>query len=181
MYIIIHRAHHWGGDSSYCICIPPLCLSRWGLTLYYSLVSLLFFLTYTHKHTNTHTHTHTLHYAYAYTHLDDLTNLGNLQVLDLRHNKFKEIPPVVYNLPALQTLYLRFNRIKVVHANIGNLKVHTHTHACTHTCVYTHIHLYTHMCIHTFTHIRTHTHTHTYTCIKVPRIPCISIHHIKEF
>ena len=61
--------------------------------------------------------------AHTPTHPDDLVNLGNLQVLDLRHNRFKDIPNVVYNLPALQTLYLRFNRIKVVHANIGNLKV----------------------------------------------------------
>ena len=57
------------------------------------------------------------------THTDELVNLGNLQVLDLRHNKLKDIPPVVYNLPALHTLYLRFNRIKVVHPDIGNLKV----------------------------------------------------------
>lgn len=55
--------------------------------------------------------------------VDDLRLLTNLQVLDLRHNKFKEIPSVVYELPALQTLYLRCNKIKVVHPDIGKLKV----------------------------------------------------------
>ena len=54
---------------------------------------------------------------------DELRNLGNLQVLDLRHNKLKEIPPVVYNLGSLQTLYLRFNKIKVVSPSICNLTV----------------------------------------------------------
>lgn len=44
-------------------------------------------------------------------------------MLDLRHNKLKDIPYVVYDLASLQTLYLRFNRIKVVSPSIGNLKV----------------------------------------------------------
>lgn len=53
----------------------------------------------------------------------EMRNLNSLQVLDLRHNKFKEVPPVVYELPALQTLYLRFNKIKELHPAIGNLTV----------------------------------------------------------
>ena len=54
---------------------------------------------------------------------DSLKNLVSLQVLDLRHNKFKEIPSVVYELPSLKTLYLRFNKIKAVSPNIGMLQV----------------------------------------------------------
>lgn len=52
-----------------------------------------------------------------------MRNLSSLQVLDLRHNRFKEVPPVVYEMPALQTLYLRFNKIKELHPAIGNLTV----------------------------------------------------------
>ena len=48
---------------------------------------------------------------------------GCLRVLDLRHNKLREIPPVVYELVSLQTLYLRFNKITTVHPAIGNLAV----------------------------------------------------------
>lgn len=52
-----------------------------------------------------------------------MKNLVNLQVLDLRHNKFKEVPSVVYDLRTLKTLYLRFNKIKTVSANLGQLEV----------------------------------------------------------
>jgi Leucine-rich repeat (LRR) protein len=52
-----------------------------------------------------------------------MKNLVNLQVLDLRHNKFKEVPSVVYELRTLKTLYLRFNKIKTVSSNIGMLEV----------------------------------------------------------
>ena len=52
-----------------------------------------------------------------------MRSLGSLQVLDLRHNKFREVPPIVYELPALQTLYLRFNKIRDIHPAIGNLTV----------------------------------------------------------
>ena len=58
-----------------------------------------------------------------HTHTDDLRNLVALQVLDLRHNRFKDIPSIVCQLPALQTLYLRCNKIKVVQPEIGNLTV----------------------------------------------------------
>ena len=34
-----------------------------------------------------------------------------------------QIPPVVYQLTSLTTLYLRFNRLVVVEAGIGNLRV----------------------------------------------------------
>ncbi len=73
--------------------------------------------------------------------LDSLKNLVSLQVLDLRHNKFKDVPNVVYELQSLKTLYLRFNKIKTVSPNIGMLEVrHTHTHTdgcglgCTNGC-----------------------------------------------
>ena len=56
-------------------------------------------------------------------HADAMKNLVNLQVLDLRHNRFKEVPMVVYELRSLKTLYLRFNKIKTVSSNIGNLEV----------------------------------------------------------
>ena len=36
---------------------------------------------------------------------------------------FFQIPPVVYQLTSLTTLYLRFNRLVVVEAGIGNLRV----------------------------------------------------------
>lgn len=52
-----------------------------------------------------------------------MKNLANLQVLDLRHNKFKEVPSVVYELRTLKTLYLRFNKIRTVSPNIGKLEV----------------------------------------------------------
>ena len=52
-----------------------------------------------------------------------MKNLVNLQVLDLRHNKFKEVPTVVYELQTLKTLYLRFNKIRAVSASIGKLEV----------------------------------------------------------
>lgn len=52
-----------------------------------------------------------------------MKNLVNLQVLDLRHNKFKEVPAVVYELRTLKTLYLRFNKIKTVSSEIGMLEV----------------------------------------------------------
>lgn len=52
-----------------------------------------------------------------------MKNLVNLQVLDLRHNRFKEVPMVVYELHTLKTLYLRFNKIRTVSSNIGNLEV----------------------------------------------------------
>ena len=55
--------------------------------------------------------------------LDSLKNLASLQVLDLRHNKFKDVPNVVYELASLKTLYLRFNKIKIVSPNIGMLEV----------------------------------------------------------
>lgn len=54
---------------------------------------------------------------------DSMKNLVNLQVLDLRHNKFKDVPPVVYELRTLKTLYLRFNKIKTVSSSIGKLEV----------------------------------------------------------
>lgn len=54
---------------------------------------------------------------------DAMKNLVNLQVLDLRHNKFKEVPAVVYELRTLKTLYLRFNKIKTVSSEIGMLEV----------------------------------------------------------
>ena len=38
---------------------------------------------------------------------DELRSLTALTVLDLRHNKLRQIPPVVYELSSLQTLYLR--------------------------------------------------------------------------
>lgn len=53
----------------------------------------------------------------------ELRQCVSLQVLDLRHNKFKEIPTVVCELSSLQTLYLRFNKITVVTPNIANLRV----------------------------------------------------------
>ena len=65
----------------------------------------------------------------------ELRNLGNLQVLDLRHNKLKEIPPVVYNLGSLQTLYLRFNKVKVVSPSICNLTVSACVCLCVCVCV----------------------------------------------
>ena len=77
---------------------------------------------------------------------DTLANLRQLRVLDLRHNRFPEvsnliflssysnlelvtkisnfglqIPAVVYTLTSLTTLYLRFNRIREVGAELGNL------------------------------------------------------------
>ncbi len=52
-----------------------------------------------------------------------MKNLVTLQVLDLRHNKFKEVPQVVYELHSLKTLYLRFNKIRTVSASIGKLEV----------------------------------------------------------
>ena len=52
-----------------------------------------------------------------------MKNLVNLQVLDLRHNRFKEVPAVVYELRTLKTLYLRFNKIRTVSASIGKLEV----------------------------------------------------------
>jgi len=52
-----------------------------------------------------------------------MKQLVNLQVLDLRHNRFKEVPSVVYELSALKTLYLRFNKIKTVSSDIGKLGV----------------------------------------------------------
>lgn len=52
-----------------------------------------------------------------------MKSLVNLQVLDLRHNKFKEVPAVVYELLTLKTLYLRFNKIRTVSASIGKLEV----------------------------------------------------------
>ncbi len=54
---------------------------------------------------------------------DDLRNLVALQVLDLRHNRFKEIPSIIFQLTALQTLYLRCNKIKVIQPELGNLQV----------------------------------------------------------
>ena len=54
---------------------------------------------------------------------DDLRNLVALQVLDLRHNRFKEIPSIIFQLTALKTLYLRCNKIKVVQPELGNLQV----------------------------------------------------------
>ena len=59
----------------------------------------------------------------AFFHIDDLRHLTSLQVLDLRHNKLKEVPGVIYELPALQTLYLRYNKIKVIGPEVGKLKV----------------------------------------------------------
>ena len=100
-------------------------------------------------------------------------------MLDLRHNRFKDVPPVVYNLPALQTLYLRFNRIKVVHANIGNLKVRKivsvslsiHNALALYslmmcTCMYMHVH----MLPHGHSHMHTHTHTHTHVIYLIDKI-----------
>ena len=72
---------------------------------------------------------------------DTLANLRQLRVLDLRHNRFPEVsdsdslflkqriiimfclqvPAVVYTLTSLTTLYLRFNRIREVGAELGNL------------------------------------------------------------
>lgn len=56
---------------------------------------------------------------------DSMKNLVNLQVLDLRHNKFKDVPTVVYELRTLKTLYLRFNKIKTVSSSIGKLEVNS--------------------------------------------------------
>ena len=85
-----------------------------------------------------------------------MKNLANLQVLDLRHNKFKDVPSVVYELRSLKTLYLRFNKIKTVCSSIGNLEVRwawlqatgMHVHAC--TCMYMEAFLSWHLCVSEF-------------------------------
>ena len=56
-------------------------------------------------------------------HADAMKSLTNLEVLDLRHNKFNEVPVVVYKLYNLKILYLRFNKIETVSSNIENLEV----------------------------------------------------------
>ena len=50
-----------------------------------------------------------------------MSNLQNLHVLDLRHNRLTEIPAGVYKMSNVTTLYLRFNRIREVGEEIGNL------------------------------------------------------------
>ena len=52
---------------------------------------------------------------------DQLANLQNLRVLDCKRNHLIDIPAVVYSLTFLTTLYLRFNRIQEVEAELGNL------------------------------------------------------------
>ena len=39
----------------------------------------------------------------------------------MRHNRLTEIPKVVYKLTSLTTLYFRFNRLKVLDPELGNL------------------------------------------------------------
>ena len=56
----------------------------------------------------------------------ELRQLVSLQVLDLRHNKLKSVPTVVYELVSLQTCYLSFNKITAVSPAIGNLTVSLH-------------------------------------------------------
>lgn len=55
--------------------------------------------------------------------LVELRQCVSLSVLDLRHNKLREIPSVVCELASLQTLYLRFNKIVTVNPAIANLRV----------------------------------------------------------
>lgn len=50
-----------------------------------------------------------------------MSNLQNLHVLDLRHNRLTEIPAGVYKMSNVTTMYLRFNRIREVGEEIGNL------------------------------------------------------------
>ncbi len=54
---------------------------------------------------------------------DTLSECTNLRILDVRHNKLCEIPPVIYSLVGLTHLLLRFNRIRVVDRAIGRLTV----------------------------------------------------------
>lgn len=54
---------------------------------------------------------------------DTLSQCVHLRMLDIRHNKLCEIPPVVYTLHNLTHLLMRFNRIRVVDEEISNLKV----------------------------------------------------------
>lgn len=53
---------------------------------------------------------------------DTLSQLHKLETLDLRHNKFSEnIPAVIYKIPSLEKLWLRYNHIKNVSKDIKNL------------------------------------------------------------
>ncbi|CEF71253.1 Leucine-rich repeat protein SHOC-2 [Strongyloides ratti] len=53
---------------------------------------------------------------------DTLSQLQKLETLDLRHNKFSEnIPAVIYKIPSLEKLWLRYNHIKNVSKDIKNL------------------------------------------------------------
>lgn len=54
---------------------------------------------------------------------DSLAECTRLSILDVRHNKLCEIPPVIYRLPNLVLLLLRCNRIRVVDRDIGRLTV----------------------------------------------------------
>ena len=60
----------------------------------------------------------------------ELRQLVSLQVLDLRHNKLKSVPTVVYEMVSLQTCYLSFNKITAVSAAIGNLSVSSFVPYC---------------------------------------------------
>ena len=45
---------------------------------------------------------------------DDFLQLHNLKILDLSHNTFDEIPPLIYALPKLEYLNLSFNLLSAV-------------------------------------------------------------------
>ena len=49
-----------------------------------------------------------------------LLNTTNVNFF-FRHNKFNNIPPVVYNLRSLEMMYFTFNRIKNIAPAISNL------------------------------------------------------------